>query len=116
LSHPCSNTIVRELNWLIGRINGHGYVPQTEFVLHDLGSEEKKDLLKYHSEKLAITFAMIHAMEGKCIRIMKNLRICGGRHVFMKLVSKSEGKMIIIKDLVQFHHFHDGIFSCGHYW
>jgi hypothetical protein len=116
LSHPCSNAIVRELNWLIGRINGHSYVPQTEFVLHDLGSEEKKDLLKYHSEKLAITFAMIHAMEGKCIRIMKNLRIRGGRHVFMKLVSKSEGKMIIIRDLVQFHHFQDGIFSCGHYW
>jgi hypothetical protein len=84
---------------LIGRINALGYVPQTEFVLYDLGSEQKEDLLKYHREKLAIAFVMIHAVEGKCIRIMKNLRICGDCHVFMKLVSKSEGKMIIIRDL-----------------
>jgi hypothetical protein len=41
---------------------------------------------------------MIQAVEGKCIRIM-NLRICSNCHTFMKLVSKCEGKMIIIGDL-----------------
>ncbi|KAK3123839.1 hypothetical protein QOZ80_8AG0636810 [Eleusine coracana subsp. coracana] len=116
LSHACSDSIVEELNRLIGRINALGYVPQTEFVLQDLGNEQKEDLLKYHSEKLAIAFAMMHTMEGKPIRIMKNLRICGDCHAFMKLVSKSEGKVIIIRDPVRFHHFQDGVCSCGDYW
>jgi pentatricopeptide repeat protein len=116
LSHSCSDSIVRELNRLIGRINALGYVPQMEFVLQDLGSEQKEDLLKYHSEKLAIAFAMVHAIEGKPIRIMKNLRICGDCHAFMKLVSKSESKLIIIRDPVRFHHFQDGVCSCGDYW
>ncbi|KAL6644554.1 hypothetical protein ACP70R_016162 [Stipagrostis hirtigluma subsp. patula] len=116
LSHPLSDAIVQELNRLIGRINALGYVPQTEFVLQDLGSEQKEDLLKYHSEKLAIAFGMMHAMEGKPIRIMKNLRICGDCHAFAKLVSKSEDKVVIIRDPVRFHHFQDGVCSCGDYW
>lgn len=116
LSHPCSDAIVQELNRLIGRINALGYVPQTEFVLQDLESEQKEDLLKYHNEKLAIAFAMMHTMEGKPIRIMKNLRICGDCHAFMKLVSKSESRLIIIWDPVLFHLFQDGVCSCGDYW
>uniref|UniRef100_A0A0A9CJK2 DYW domain-containing protein n=1 Tax=Arundo donax TaxID=35708 RepID=A0A0A9CJK2_ARUDO len=116
LSHPCSDAIVQELNRLIRRINSLGYVPQTEFVLQDLGSEQKEDLLKHHSEKLAVAFGTMQAMEGKPIRIMKNLRICGDCHTFAKLVSKSERKMIIIRDPVRFHHFQDGVCSCGDYW
>ncbi|KAL6858990.1 hypothetical protein ACP4OV_017992 [Aristida adscensionis] len=116
LTHPSSDVIVEELNRLIGRINALGYVPQTEFVLQDLGIEQKEDVLKYHSEKLAIAFGNMNAMEGKPIRIMKNLRICGDCHAFAKLVSKSEGKVIIIRDPVRFHHFQDGVCSCGDYW
>ncbi|KAF8690121.1 hypothetical protein HU200_041359 [Digitaria exilis] len=116
LSHPFSDSIVQELNRLIGRINALGYVPQTEFVLQDLTIEQKEDLLKYHSEKLTIAFGTMRAMEGKPIRIMKNLRICGDCHAFAKLVSKSEGKVIIIRDPVRFHHFQDGACSCGDYW
>ncbi|KAJ1254461.1 hypothetical protein BS78_K059500 [Paspalum vaginatum] len=116
LSHPCSGAIVEELNRLIGRISGLGYAPQTEFVLQDLAVEQKEDLLKYHSEKLAIAFGTMLAMEGKPIRIMKNLRICGDCHAFAKLVSKSEGKTIIIRDPVRFHHFQVGACSCGDYW
>ena len=116
LSHPCSAGIVQELNRLIRRVTDLGYVPQTEFVLQDLESEQKEDLLKYHSEKLAVAFGTMNAMEGKPVRIMKNLRICGDCHGFVKLVSKSEGKVIIIRDPVRFHHFQDGVCSCGDYW
>ncbi|KAF7101056.1 hypothetical protein CFC21_102456 [Triticum aestivum] len=116
LSHPCSAGIVQELNRLIRRVTDLGYVPLTEFVLQDLESEQKEDLLKYHSEKLAVAFAMMNSMKGKPVRIMKNLRICGDCHSFVKLVSKSEGKVIIIRDPVRFHHFQDGVCSCGDYW
>ncbi|KAL5200795.1 hypothetical protein ABZP36_021998 [Zizania latifolia] len=116
LSHPYSEGIIQELSRLFCRVTNFGYAPQTEFVLQDLASEQKEDLLKYHSEKLAIAFGMMNAMEGKPIRIMKNLRICGDCHAFAKLVSKSEGKVIIIRDPVRFHHFQDGVCSCGDYW
>lgn len=116
LSHPCSDRIVQELNRLIRRAKDLGYVPQTEFVLQDLGTEQKEDLLKYHSEKLAIAFGTMNSMEGKPVRIMKNLRICGDCHAFAKLVSKTEGKAIIIRDPVRFHHFQHGVCSCGDYW
>jgi pentatricopeptide repeat protein len=116
LSHPCSDTIIQELNRLIGRIKSLGYVPQTEFVLQDLPTEQKEDLLKYHSEKMAIVFGTMHAVDGKPIRIMKNLRICGDCHAFAKLASKSEGRVIVIRDPVRFHHFQDGACSCGDYW
>ncbi|KAG8075942.1 hypothetical protein GUJ93_ZPchr0006g41959 [Zizania palustris] len=116
LSHPYSEGIIQELSRLFCRVTNFGYAPQTEFVLQDLASEQKEDLLKYHSEKLAIAFGMMNVMEGRPIRIMKNLRICGDCHTFAKLVSKSEGKVIIIRDPVRFHHFQDGVCSCGDYW
>ncbi|XP_072992230.1 pentatricopeptide repeat-containing protein At2g03880, mitochondrial [Typha latifolia] len=116
LSHPQSDFIVRELNRLIGRISNKGYIPDTEFVLHDLGREQKEELLRYHSEKLAIAFGMVNSTKGKPIRIMKNLRICGDCHSFAKLVSKTEEKIIIIRDPVRFHHFEGGVCSCGDYW
>ncbi|XP_040380736.1 pentatricopeptide repeat-containing protein At2g03880, mitochondrial isoform X2 [Oryza brachyantha] len=116
LSHPCSEGIIQELRRLFSRVRNLGYTPQTEFVLQDLANEQKEDLLKYHSEKLAIAFGTMNVMEGKPIRIMKNLRICGDCHAFVKLVSKSEGKVIIIRDPVRFHHFQDGVCSCNDYW
>ncbi|EEC80597.1 hypothetical protein OsI_22944 [Oryza sativa Indica Group] len=109
-------SIIQELSRLFSRVTNLGYTPQTEFVLQDLATEQKEDLLKYHSEKLAIAFGTMNAMEGKPIRIMKNLRICGDCHAFAKLVSKSEGKVIIIRDPVRFHHFQDGVCSCNDYW
>ncbi|XP_020573418.1 pentatricopeptide repeat-containing protein At2g03880, mitochondrial [Phalaenopsis equestris] len=108
--------INRELERLISRISRMGYVPDTEFVLHDLGREQKEESLRYHSEKMAIAFGMMNSTEGKPIRIMKNLRICGDCHEFAKLVSRTEGKVIVIRDPVRFHHFKVGACSCGDYW
>ncbi|KAK8950032.1 Pentatricopeptide repeat-containing protein [Platanthera guangdongensis] len=117
LSHPQWEGIERELERLVSRIRSLGYVPDTEFVLHDLGLlEQKEECLRYHGEKMAIAFGIMNSAEGKSIRIMKNLRICGDCHAFAKLVSKIEDKVIVIRDPVRFHHFQDGACSCGDYW
>ncbi|XP_020106979.1 pentatricopeptide repeat-containing protein At2g03880, mitochondrial [Ananas comosus] len=116
LSHPQSDRIVKELSRLISRISNIGYVPDIEFVLQDLGREQKEESLRYHSEKLAVAFGMLNSTEGKPIRIMKNLRICGDCHTFAKLISKAEEKLIVIRDPVRFHYFKDGFCSCGDYW
>lgn len=115
-SHPQGDGIRRELTRLISRVKEIGYVPDTEFVLHDLGGEQKEELLRYHSEKLAIAFGLMNSTEGKPVRVMKNLRICGDCHTFAKLVAKAEGKSIVVRDPVRFHHFRDGTCSCGDYW
>ncbi|KAG1363261.1 putative Pentatricopeptide repeat-containing protein, mitochondrial [Cocos nucifera] len=116
MSHPNMDCIIKELNQLVGRITHLGYVPNTDFVLHDLGQEQKEESLRYHSEKLAIAFGIMNSTRGKPIRIMKNLRICGDCHAFAKLVAQTEDKTIVIRDPVRFHHFQDGVCSCGDYW
>ncbi|XP_078432672.1 pentatricopeptide repeat (PPR) superfamily protein [Wolffia australiana] len=115
-SHPQSEVIERELERLIRRIGGEGYVPETAFVLQDVEREQKEELLKYHSEKLAIAFGLMNSIEGKPVRVMKNLRICGDCHTFAKMVSKAVGQRIIVRDPVRFHHFVGGECSCGDYW
>ncbi|KAL5705958.1 Pentatricopeptide repeat-containing protein [Ranunculus cassubicifolius] len=115
-SHPQLDDIYKELKYLITRIKKVGYVPDMSFVLHDLEGEQKEESLRYHSEKLAIVFGLMSLSIEKPVRIMKNLRICGDCHAFAKLVSKTEDRYIVIRDPVRYHHFKDGICSCGDYW
>lgn len=97
-------------------ISGSGYVPNTSFALHDVEEEQKIEGLLGHSEKLAVVFGLMNTKEGSPIRIMKNLRICGDCHTFMKLVSKETGRLINVRDRNRFHHFEHGNCSCGDYW
>ncbi|CAN0881037.1 Pentatricopeptide repeat-containing protein At2g03880, mitochondrial [Linum grandiflorum] len=93
-----------------------GYVPDTNFVLKDLEGEQREDSLRYHSEKLALVFGLMNFPKGQVIRIRKNLRICGDCHRFVKLVTKLEKRNIVIRDPIRYHHFSDGVCSCGDYW
>ncbi|KAL5856273.1 hypothetical protein ACOSQ4_006075 [Xanthoceras sorbifolium] len=115
-SHPQAVQINRQLNLLIYKLREVGYVPDTSFVLRDLEGEQKEDSIRYHSEKLAIAFGLMSLSRGKTIRIRKNLRICGDCHIFAKLTAKVEHCTIVIRDPIRYHHFQDGICSCGDYW
>lgn len=115
-SHPRINAINMELNKLIHKLKRVGYVPETDFVLQDLEGEQKEDSIRYHSEKLAIVFGLMSSSKGKTIRIRKNLRICGDCHVFAKLAAEMENRSIVIRDPIRYHHFENGICSCGDYW
>ncbi|CAD5314865.1 unnamed protein product [Arabidopsis thaliana] len=93
-----------------------GYVPETKYVLHDIDEEAKEKALMHHSERLAIAFGIINTPPGTTIRVMKNLRICGDCHNFIKILSSIEDREIIVRDNKRFHHFRDGNCSCGDYW
>ncbi|XP_021729056.1 pentatricopeptide repeat-containing protein At4g02750-like [Chenopodium quinoa] len=99
-----------------GRLKLTGYVPKTEFVLHDVEEEQKHNQLLYHSEKLALAFGILNTPERSSILILKNLRICGDCHTFMKFMSKVTQRKIVIRDRKRFHHFEDGACTCGDYW
>lgn len=115
-SHRQSEKIYETLKILIGQIEEAGYVPNTNFELHDVEEEVKENTLYSHSEKLAITFGLINTSPGSPIRIMKNLRVCGDCHNATKFISKIAMREIIMRDGNRFHHFRDGLCSCGDYW
>uniref|UniRef100_UPI0040747504 Synthetic PPR-DYW protein n=1 Tax=synthetic construct TaxID=32630 RepID=UPI0040747504 len=115
-SHPQTKEIYAELERLSKQMKEAGYVPDTKFVLHDVEEEEKEQLLCYHSEKLAIAFGLISTPPGTPLRIIKNLRVCGDCHTATKFISKIVGREIVVRDANRFHHFKDGVCSCGDYW
>ncbi|XP_058747595.1 putative pentatricopeptide repeat-containing protein At3g49142 [Vicia villosa] len=114
-SHPQSKEIYEELSVLVGKMKELGYVPETDSALHDVEEEDKEGHLAVHSEKLAIVFALLNTQEYQ-IRITKNLRVCGDCHIAAKLISKIVKREIVVRDTNRFHHFKDGLCSCGDYW
>ncbi|KAF7817761.1 pentatricopeptide repeat-containing protein [Senna tora] len=115
-SHPKAELIYAELKKIIARIRQEGYTPDLNFVLHDVDEETKESMLYAHSEKLAIVYGLLSSGPESIIRIKKNLRVCGDCHVATKYISKVTGREIIVRDAHRFHHFKDGICSCGDYW
>ncbi|XP_074279596.1 pentatricopeptide repeat-containing protein At2g33760 [Silene latifolia] len=116
-SHPEMREIYRYLDELMGRISEAGYVTAQESVLHEVEEEEREYALRYHSEKLAIAFGLMKAKNGcTTIRIAKNLRMCEDCHLAIKFISCVTNREIIVRDKLRFHHFRDGVCSCGDYW
>jgi hypothetical protein len=114
--HPKSDEIHNFLGKLSKRMKDEGYVPDTNFVLHDVEEEQKEQNLSYHSEKLAVAFGIISTPPGTTIKVYKNLRTCVDCHTAIKFISKIVERKIIVRDSNRFHTFKDGSCSCGDYW
>lgn len=106
-SHPHTNEIYNKLREVIHVLSQLGYVEEGFW-----GTSTSS----YHSEKLAIAFGIARTPEGTCLRIVKNLRVCGDCHSFTKFVSKAFNREIVVRDRVRFHHFKGGLCSCNDYW
>ncbi|KAK6918929.1 Pentatricopeptide repeat [Dillenia turbinata] len=115
-SHPESKEIFEELENLEKRLREAGYAPDTESIMHDLNYEDKEHALCNHSERLAIAYGLIRTPPGTTLRIIKNLRACVNCHSATKLISKLVNREIIVRDAKRFHHFKDGVCSCGDHW
>lgn len=114
--HPELASIHEKLDELDKKMKLAGYVPDLEFALHDVGQEQKEQLLLWHSEKLAIAFGLLKVPEGIPIRVFKNLRVCGDCHSATIFISAIEKREIIVRDTTRFHHFKNGTCSCDGYW
>uniref|UniRef100_A0A803PD78 DYW domain-containing protein n=1 Tax=Cannabis sativa TaxID=3483 RepID=A0A803PD78_CANSA len=115
-SHPQKDAIYRMIEKIWKEIKKLGFIPDTQSVLHDLEEEVKEQILRHHSEKLAIAFGLISTPENTTLRIMKNLRVCNDCHTAIKFISKLVGREIIVRDATRFHHFNNGSCSCRDYW
>ena len=115
-SHPDIKLIKAMLEWLNMKTRKAGYVPELNATLLNVEDGDKEHRLWAHSERLALAFALIRTPSRSHIRIIKNLRICADCHAMIKLISRIVQRDIIIRDLNRFHHFENGICSCGDYW
>ncbi|KAM0005026.1 putative tetratricopeptide-like helical domain superfamily, DYW domain-containing protein [Helianthus debilis subsp. tardiflorus] len=114
--HPHKKEIDVKLDSLLGKIIEAGYVPDIESVPLDLDDDMKVKVLHRHSERMAIAYALIRLPIGKPIIVKKNIRVCVDCHSAIKLISKVEGRNIILRDNSRFHHFVDGSCSCNDFW
>ncbi|KAH0711625.1 hypothetical protein KY289_007584 [Solanum tuberosum] len=115
-NHPSIIEVYSRLDELLVGMEKLGYKGETEHDLHDVEVSRKHELLRHHSEKLAFTYGLMCLPSTAPIRIMKNLRICGDCHSFMKFASKVTRREIIVRDVNRFHHFTNGSCSCGEFW
>ncbi|KAF9624724.1 hypothetical protein IFM89_013262 [Coptis chinensis] len=97
-SHPLSAKICDKLDELLVEMKKLGYQADIGFVLQDVEEEEKEISLLYHSEKLAIAFAILSLSADKPIYVTKNLRVCGDCHAAIKLISKITNRVISVRD------------------
>ncbi|KAL6582357.1 hypothetical protein OROMI_006371 [Orobanche minor] len=114
--HPELEFIHEKLNKIDKKMKLVGYVPKLESALHDIGDEQKEELLLWHSEKLATALGLMKVDDGMPIIVFKNLRVCDDFHLVIKFISAIEGREIVVRDTTRFHHFRDGKCSCGDYW
>lgn len=114
--HPQREFVYRLMERIWKEIKKMGFVPDTDSVLHDLDNEVKEQILRHHSEKLAIAFGLMNTPENTTLRIMKNLRVCNDCHSAIKFISSLVGREIILRDSTRFHHFKGGSCSCRDYW
>ncbi|KAF6994691.1 hypothetical protein CFC21_011332 [Triticum aestivum] len=115
-SHPQQKKIYKKLEELYERIKEEGYVPDTRSLPSNLEDTAKERILRYHSERIAVAFALISMPATKPIIVKKNLRICVDCHSALKFISKAESRDIIVRDNSRFHHFAEGRCSCEDYW
>lgn len=115
-SHPNQKEIYEKLDCLLDEIMEVGYIPCTDSVPLDMDERMKIKILHHHSERIAIAFALISMPAGKPIIVKKNLRVCSDCHSAIKYISKVTRRKIIVRDNSRFHHFVDGVCSCGDFW
>ncbi|XP_061358566.1 putative pentatricopeptide repeat-containing protein At2g01510 [Gastrolobium bilobum] len=116
MSHPQMREIMKKIDELEEQMQKQGYKPDSSCALHNVDEEVKVESLKYHSERIAIAFALISTPKGSPILVMKNLRACTDCHAAIKVISKIVDREITVRDSSRFHHFRDGFCSCRDYW
>ncbi|RZC78610.1 hypothetical protein C5167_002832 [Papaver somniferum] len=114
-NHPRTNEIYEMLNRLEELIE-ESYGTEAKNEKRRRSEETTSTSAGVHSEKLAVAFGLLNTTADTEIVIIKNLRICGDCHLFMKLVSKVVSRGILVRDASRFHHFKDGTCSCNDYW
>ncbi|XP_010273294.1 PREDICTED: pentatricopeptide repeat-containing protein At1g15510, chloroplastic [Nelumbo nucifera] len=115
-SHPQIKEINAVLDGFYQRMKTEGFATENSHV--DEIEAAKAEIFCGHSERMAIAFGLINTVPGMPIWVTKNLYMCRSCHDTVKFISKVVRREITVRDTEKFHHFKDGICSCGDegYW
>ncbi|GAA0167226.1 hypothetical protein LIER_22206 [Lithospermum erythrorhizon] len=106
-----------ELDNLLTELDGEakvlGYEPQTSSGSAEEDYKESTTSTAPHSEKLALAFGLLNVPNTAPIRVNKNTSMCRDCHNFMKFISMSTSRTIIVRDSKRLHIFVNGHCSCG---
>ncbi|KAI5080121.1 hypothetical protein GOP47_0005600 [Adiantum capillus-veneris] len=111
--HPQSEQIYVKLDDSKFKSSQQEYSPDLHWVSHNLLANSEEDMLWQHSEKLAITCAIINSPQEKDICIMTDMQVCGDGHTTTSLISKLENRKIMVKDADRLHIFENGKCPCN---
>ena len=114
--HPAMPEILQKWEELEAMLIDAGFKHDTSFVLQDLSEFEKVKKLCKHSEKLALCFAILNTSPDEPIVMTNNLRMCGDCHNATAFLSRLLKREIRICDSRRWHHFNDGVCTCGGYY
>ncbi|XVE62387.1 hypothetical protein DITRI_Ditri06bG0114500 [Diplodiscus trichospermus] len=89
--------------------------PDENMFLHDVGDDEKRDMLCGYSERLAIAFGLLNS-KPELLADYGNHSVCGDCHTVTKYISMIMQREILVRDAYRFHIFEDGTCSCGDHW
>ncbi|KAF9590540.1 hypothetical protein IFM89_035858 [Coptis chinensis] len=87
-----------------------------ELFAGDITHPKSKEIKEALEELLQTSFGLLTTTAGTPIRIVKNLRMCEDFHTVMCGASLIMRREIVLRDNIRFHHFHDGMCSCGNLW
>ncbi|XAR50591.1 hypothetical protein NMG60_11004950 [Bertholletia excelsa] len=115
--HPQIKEINTVLTGFYEKMKAAG-LSESEQCSTDKVESSKAEIFCGHSEKQAITFALINTSPGMPIWVTKNLYMCESCHNTIKFISKVVRREISVRDTEHFHYFKDGVCSCRDegYW
>lgn len=109
--HPQMKEIESVLEGFYEKMKSDGLDKQ--LPAEDKVESSRAEIICGHSERQAIAFGLINTAPGTPIWVTKNLYMCRSCHDTVKFMSKVVRRQISVRDTEVFHHFKDGICSCG---
>ncbi|CAK9174676.1 unnamed protein product [Ilex paraguariensis] len=115
--HPQIEKIIGVLDGFYEKMKSAGFSEPERISVGEIEAS-KAELFCGHSERLAVAFGLINTVPGTPIWVTKNLYMCERCHNTIKFISKVVRREISVRDTEHFHHFKDGVCSCGDegYW
>ncbi|CAN1120812.1 Pentatricopeptide repeat-containing protein At1g15510, chloroplastic [Linum perenne] len=109
----CSHPQAREMNAVLEGFYEKMKEAGEESSCTDEAEKSKANMFCGHSERRAVAFGLINTAPGVPIWVTKNLYMCRSCHSVVKFISKVVRREISVRDTEEFHHFKDGVCSCG---
>ncbi|KAF3976250.1 hypothetical protein CMV_000568 [Castanea mollissima] len=97
-SHFHSADIYKSLENLLDQAKSLGYESLEALEVTDGDEEKTYSSTAYHSEKLAIAFALLNTPNAAPIRVIKSIFMCRDCHNFVKFISLLTAREIVIRD------------------